>query len=105
MKNKYESIHIYKVRHSHGVKYNGSYFKYVGESRIDKLPVYSCKLKKGESIDWNRHLRDFVFNTLPGYTPIVNDFEIIEISPIFSSHYLESLHPDMEQSSELYEIY
>jgi hypothetical protein len=68
---------IFKVKHADGVIFKGNFFTYVGRSRVDGLPLYSCTIQVGECVDWKFHFKDFIFNCRPGYTPGYDDFELM----------------------------
>lgn len=66
---------LFKVKHTAGVHYRGNLFNYAGKSRLDGYPIYSIRLEMNEVFDIRSHLKDFIFNQRPGYTPTVEDFE------------------------------
>lgn len=68
---------LFKVKHTAGVHYHGSVFKYAGKSRIDGYPMYSVEMEAGEVFPWDYHLKFFIFNGKPNYTPTLDDFELI----------------------------
>lgn len=69
---------IFKVKHTSGVLYRGSVFKYIGKSRIDGYPMYSVEMEAGEVFSWDYHLKFFIFNGKPNYTPTLDDFELVQ---------------------------
>lgn len=67
----------FRVKHTDGVKYRGDFFKYYGKSRLDGLPIFSCKTEIGIAPNWKLNFKYFIFNCRPGYTPTSEDFELI----------------------------
>jgi len=76
MKREY-TTHHFKVKYSCGIHNRGTFFEYVGKSRIDGFPIYSCEVEKGTAPDWRFYFQDFAFCGRPGYTPENGDFEYI----------------------------
>lgn len=76
MKKEY-TTRIFKVKHTEGVHCRESVFKYIGRSRMNGLPMYSVEIEEGEDFAWDYHLKSFVFNGKPGYTPTLEDFEFV----------------------------
>lgn len=72
---------IFKVKHADGVVFKGDFFTYVARSRIDGLPLYSCKVEsidgRCDVTDYEFWFKDFVFNGRPGYKPRYKDFELM----------------------------
>jgi len=95
---------IIKAKHTGGVHYTGSYFMYIGDSRIDGYPMYSCELEAGEAINWGYHLRDFIFNGMPHYIPKISDFEPVSSleEGRFSLDDLVSVQPMSAPTGTLY---
>jgi hypothetical protein len=67
---------VLKVKHKEGVYYRGNIFEYIGDYKPDGFPMYSFNTEDIDH-DLNHLFPNFVFNCLPGYTPISSDFELM----------------------------
>jgi len=77
-KNPNLTVVLFKAKHTQGVKYVGSVCEYIGESRLDGLPIYSYTHSEYDTVNWNLIFKDFIFNCKPRYTPTSVDFERIK---------------------------